>query len=246
MPPCRVNRARFSLELIAGSDVPEGAPENFAIEEETAVSEVIEVVVQTTKHLLESVGITVVEGCVRGDAGTYLIEIVITRIGLFDLVDKVLTLGTITYKGHVAHKDIPKLGEFVEMVIADEASDLGETRVAIDVEQLGFAVGFSIGRHRAELVDFERASAFADAFLTENSVASVLKFDGNEAYHKEGEEDNEAQGGNDNVERALIETPESRHAILNVSFGEYEFFCLSHRIYVKGVYKIRCEPTLIT
>ena len=166
--------------------MPKGAPKNLAIKEEAAVSEVVKIVMQTAEHLLNGVGITIVKGGVGGDAGTYLIEVVVAGIHLLDLIYEILTFRTVADKRHVANKYIPKLRKLVKMVITDETTYLRKARVSIDVEELGLAIGLGIGRHGTELVNVKGATVLAYTFLAENCIASVLELDGYEANEEEG------------------------------------------------------------
>ena len=89
-----------------------------------------EVVTQTAKHLLDGVGIAVVEGSVGGDTRTDLVEVAITGIALQNLLDVELALGTGTDESHLTTEDVPELGVFVEVVLTQKDASLGSSDIS--------------------------------------------------------------------------------------------------------------------
>ena len=116
-------------ELFSRYNLKERHPENLDVEAPRAVLQIKKVVAQAAEHLLDGVGIAVVEGGVRSDSRTDLVEVAITGIALHNLVDVELALGTWTDKGHLATEDVPELGKFVEVVFTKELADLGHAFV---------------------------------------------------------------------------------------------------------------------
>ena len=171
-----------------------------------------EVVAQATEHLLNSVGIAVVEGGVRSDPRTDLVEVAITGIALHDLVDVELALGTWTDKGHLATEDVPELGKFVEVVFTKELADLGHAFVLATGMQGGTCL-FGIELHAAELVDVERATETADALLLENGGTTVFALDSNVAEQKQGGKDNHGDQGSQTVNNTLGVAFETIHSV---------------------------------
>ena len=134
---------------------------------------VVEVVVQARDHLVDGVRIAVVERGVGGHAGAYLVEEGVARVALHDLVDVELPLGPRADEGHVAAEDVPQLRQLVEVMLAQELADARQALVAALPVEL-WPGGLGVERHRAELVDVERASEAADALLPEQGRAAVL------------------------------------------------------------------------
>ena len=95
------------LEFLSENYVGECLPEHLDVEPETAVAQVVEVVFQAAQHLVHRVGIAVLEGGIGGDAGTYLIQVVIARVLLHYLVYEELALGAVSYEGHVSLEHVP-------------------------------------------------------------------------------------------------------------------------------------------
>lgn len=69
-----------------------------------------EVVTQAAEHLLDGIGIAVVERGVRRDARTNLKQITVAGITFHDLLDVELALGTGADKGHLTTEHVPQLG----------------------------------------------------------------------------------------------------------------------------------------
>lgn len=171
-----------------------------------------EVVAQAAEHLFDGVGIAVVEGGVRSDPRTDLVEVTITGIALHDLVDVELALGTGTDKGHLATEDVPKLGKFVEVVFTKELADLGHAFVLAAGIQGGTCL-FGIELHAAELVDVERTTKTADALLLENGGTAVFALDSNVAEQKQGGKDNHGDQGGQTVNNTLGVAFETIHSV---------------------------------
>ncbi len=111
-----------------------------------------------------------------GDAGFDDVAIVVEGDFLNKLVDKDFLFRAGADKAHVACKDVPELGQFVDASFADDVADAGNAGVA-QLCHLG-AVFFGVAAHAAEFVDTEFAAATADAVLAEQDVAGAFKFDG--------------------------------------------------------------------
>ena len=148
-----------------------------------------EVVAQAAEHLLDSVGVAVVESGVGGDTRTYLVEVAITGVALHNPVDVEFALRSRSDKGHLAAEDVPELGQFVEMVLTQELADLGHAFVLAAGIQ-GRACLLGIGLHATELVDVERTTETADTLLLENGRSAVFALDCNVAEQKQRRKDN--------------------------------------------------------
>lgn len=165
---------------------------------------VVEIHLQAGEHLLDRIRVAVVERGQREESRAHGIQQLVARIVLHDLVDKDLSLGSMAYKRHVAPQDIPKLGQLVEVVIADKAADACQALVAVVVELS--PVGLGLDDHRTEFMQREGLAVATDALLMEKSGASILPFDGNpDDEHQPGEDKNACNRAN-NVERALAKT----------------------------------------
>jgi hypothetical protein len=71
------------------------------------VLEIVEVVLQSPQHLLEGVGIAVMQRGIGGYPWAYLVQQLIAWVLGHNLLNIVATLRTVAHKGHVAHEDIP-------------------------------------------------------------------------------------------------------------------------------------------
>ena len=174
--------------------------------------QIIEVVVQAIDHLFDGVGVAVIERCIRGDTGTNLIEIRIAVVFLHDLVDVVLAFRARTDEGHVAAEDIPKLWEFVKMVLAQHFPDLGQAVVGFSAGELRTAV-FGVDAHGAEFEDVERFAVKTYALLLIDGRTAVFKFDSQIAKQNEGRKSHETNRRHENVERPLGKAVETVHPI---------------------------------
>lgn len=199
-------------ELLPKHNSKECHPKDFKIESPGAVLQIEEIVAQATEHLLDGVGIAIVEGGVRGDTRTDLVEVAITGIAFHDLVDVEFALGTRADKGHLPAEDVPELGKLVEVVFTKELSDLGHAFVLAAGIQGGTCF-FGIELHAAELVDVERTTETADALLLENGGTAVFALDSNVAEQKQGGKDNHGDQGSQTVNNTLCVAFETIHSV---------------------------------
>ena len=229
-----VNNSVVNSELLSEHNAEERHPQDFEIESPRAVFKVEQVVAQTAEHLLHGVGIAVVKGGVGSNPGTYLKQVTVTGIAFHNLVDVILTFGTGADESHLSEEYVPKLGQFVEMVFAQELADLGKTFVlAAGIK--GRTVFFGIELHAAELVDIERTSEAPDAFLLENGRTAVFAFYGNVAYQKQRREHDKGDESDEAVHAPFYITFEAVHPVGNVMIVFFYLFKI-HKI----VYKVSC------
>lgn len=85
----------------------EGGEENLDVGPQTLVLQIVEVVVEASKHLLHSIGVAVVQSGVGSHSGAYGIQICVARIVLHDLVDIEFAFGTVANESHVALEHVP-------------------------------------------------------------------------------------------------------------------------------------------
>ena len=128
--------------------------------------QIVQVILQTLKHLFHRIGVTVMQSCVRCNTWSYLVEINISSIILQNLVYIKLTLWTRTNKRHISAEYIVQLWQLVKMMRPYKLSDFGQTRIVLStsVAQLRTHL-LSIKTHRAELVDIERSAETTYALL---------------------------------------------------------------------------------
>lgn len=200
------------LELLPKYNSKERHPKNLEVEAPGTVLQIKKIVAQATEHLLDGVGIAIVEGGVGSDTRTDLVEVAITGIALHNLVDVELALGTRADKGHLPAEDVPKLGKLVEVVLTKELADLGHAFVLAAGIQGGTCL-FGIELHAAELVDVERATETADALLLENGGTAVFALDSNVAEQKQGGKDNHGDQGGQTVNNTLGVAFETIHSV---------------------------------
>lgn len=199
-------------ELFSRYNLKERHPKNLDVKSPGAVLQIEEIVAQAAEHLLDGIGIAVVEGGVGGDPRTDLVEVAITGIALHDLVDVELALGTGTDKGHLATEDVPELRKLVEVVFTKELADLGHAFVLAARIQGGTCL-FGIELHAAELVDVERATETADALLLENGGTAVFALDSNVTEQKQGGKDYHSDQGSQTVNNTLGVAFETIHSV---------------------------------
>ena len=200
------------LEFLAEDDVHEGHRQYLEVEPPGTVFQVEQVVAQATEHLLEGVRVAVVQGGVGRDARTDLIEIAVAGVALHDLVDVEFAFGARADEGHLSDEHVPQLGQFVQMVLAQELADFCQTGVGTALVQGG--TGFlRVQAHAAELVDVEGTSEPPDAFLLEDGGAAVLVPDGYVADQEQGREDDQGDGGQQAVAATLHVPFEAVHAV---------------------------------
>ena len=164
--------------------------------------QIIEVELQTAEHLLHRVGIAVVERGVGRQARTDLVQFLVAGIAFHYLVDEILALRTGADERHVALQHVPELGQLVEMVSAQEASEGCQT-VVISFGQLRNAVLLIVYNHGAELVDVERATALADALLNEDGRTFGAELQANVYDEIYWRKDNESQYGANDVKQSF-------------------------------------------
>ena len=175
------------LELLSEHDVAEGLDEYLGVKPPGAVFQVVEVEFQSSQHLRHGICIAVVECGVGGDTRTNLVEVLVARVVLHDLVDVELALGTRTDERHVADEDIPELRKLVEVVRSQEGTHLGEARVTAHLQEVG-AILLGINAHGAKLIDEERLAMKPDALLSVNDWKPILPADGDGASQGQGRE----------------------------------------------------------
>ena len=138
--------------------------------------QIVQVVLQSDQHLLHRVRITVIERGITCHTRTNLIEHIITGILLFYQFDVIGTFRTWSYKCHVADKHIPQLGQFIEMMLAEETPNLGLTGIIVPVAALEQRRTPLLCPylHRTELIDGKGSAEASDALLLEDGRSTVL------------------------------------------------------------------------
>lgn len=138
---------------------------------------------------------------------------------LDNLVDIVLPFRSGAYKRHVALEDVPKLREFVEVMVTQETADMSHAIIFLMSEQLR-SVFLCIHSHASELINGERLSETSDALLLENSRSTVLVPDQNIANEEERRKDNKRYSSNKTISNPL-------------------------RVALKGVHSVRDKPWVV-
>lgn len=206
-----------ALEFLALHDVEESHEEDFHLKPPTAVLEVVEVELQTAEHLLQRVAIAIVERGVGGDARTDLVEVLVARVALHDLLDVVFALGARADEGHVADKHVVELGQLVEVMGTKETAHACQAAVVLMCGELR-PVLLGVELHAAELVDKERTPISPDALLFVDGGTAVLTPHGDVAEEKQGGEDDEADECHAEVEATLQVAARLGHAVFDVVF----------------------------
>ena len=97
-----------------------------------------------------------------------------------------------------------QLGQFVEVVGAQETADAGQSRVIVLLQQF-LALFLCVDHHAAELVDVKRPSAQSDALLLVDGRPAT-QFDGQPADQNKRREDNQTQGRHDEIKEPFHAT----------------------------------------
>ena len=105
-------------------------------------------------------------------------------------------------EGHLAGEDVKELRELVDGGFSDEASDVGDARVARDGPALLF-VCFGLLHHGAELIHHERLVMEADALLLKDDRARRGELDEDRDDEHDRAEEDDADEGADDVDGAL-------------------------------------------
>ena len=134
---------------------------------------------------------------------------------LHDLVDEVLALRAWTHERHVAHKHVPQLGEFVDVVLAEKTLKLRRFHTVALRHELRTLV-FHHSAQRAELVDGERLATIADTLLSEKHRTVFLDNhdEGDDKEHRE--EDDKSEQGTDKIRDPLHAALKGIHCIVAV------------------------------
>lgn len=157
-----------------------------------------------------------------GDAGAH--AAVQRRVEAVVLLQFLAHHGTRPDQAHVAHEHVPELGQLVQAGLADEAAELGDARVVLELERgIPFGPGrgvrleqvaqhlFGVGDHRAELEALELASATAHAGVLVDGGAARGHEDQCPDDHEEPPEEREEDQRPHDVHRPF---EEARHSPL--------------------------------
>lgn len=172
------------------------------------MADIVQVIMQADEHLLYCISVAIIESSVRGNAGSYLIEILVSRVLLHNLIDEERALRSVANEGHVALQHIPQLREFIKMMRPEELASLRESRVAILIKELRDARCLGVGSHRAELIYLKWLPMPAYSCLRENNLAMVILLNKNVAKQEQRGEYYQTHHRADNIEGAFVETPE--------------------------------------
>ena len=86
---------------------------------------------------------------------------------------------------HVAHKDIPQLGQLVQAGLAQEPPHPGDILVRV-VEEMGGHIVGGVDPHGAEFQDVEMLFVDAHPFLLEKHRAGRIQLDGDAEHQQQG------------------------------------------------------------
>jgi len=104
-------------------------------------------------------------------------------------------------QAHVADKHVPKLGQLVQRVFAEESAQAGQAGVLAGLGAV--AIRVHIGTHGAELVEGEGAAIPAGPLLTEEARAGACQADGQGDDQQHRPEDRQGQARDQQIEPAL-------------------------------------------
>ena len=205
-------RLRYELDFVAFHPVSEflpreygehGQEDDFRVEPQRAVVQVVQVHAQPFEHLLHRVRVAVVERGGREQAGTQLVEQRVGGVDVHDLVHEEPALGARADEAHLALEHVPQLRELVQMVLAQETPHAGQPPVVRTAAQRRTAVGFRRGDHGTELVQREGLPMIAHTLLSENGLAAVLPLDGGVDDEEQRREDGHADDARHDVQHPL-------------------------------------------
>ena len=122
-------------------------------------------------------------------------------------------------KRQVALEHVEELRQLVDGSLADEASDLGDARIALGDEHLGFRVAH-LGIHRAELEDVDDLVVEAVPLLPKDHRSLGIELDGDCRAEHHRPEDGDGRQAEEDVEAALgHRIPVGDRAVENVEKG---------------------------
>lgn len=109
--------------------------------------------------------------------------------------------GAGAHQAHIALEDIDQLDQLVELPATDQRPDPGDARVGADGDLAGLG-GLPLG-HAAQLVDAEGLAVAPDALLAEEYRPRAVQLDGDGHQQEQRREQQQPQGGTDQVECPL-------------------------------------------
>ena len=86
---------------------------------------------------------------------------------------------------HIAHKDVPQLGQLVQAGLAQETPHPGDILVRV-VEEMGGHIVGGVDPHGAEFQDVEMLFVDAHPFLLEKHRAGRIQLDGDAEHQQQG------------------------------------------------------------
>lgn len=139
--------------------------------------------------------------CVAGDAGLYGVSVhVVGHLGGV-FVGMLEHVGSGTDDGHVANQYVPKLGDLIEVALAEELSEPGDAFVFPGCLT---EVGAGVEMHGAELVTDEFSSITTGAALTEEHGSSGGHLDKTSNDQKgDGEDKKDDEQGKEEIKGSL-------------------------------------------
>ncbi len=113
---------------------------------------------------------------------------------------------------HISDQYVEELRELIQARLSQEVAKFRYTRVVLDLVGgpvllpklwVGSEDFFSVSHHRPKLVDFERLAILADALLLERDRKPVRTGDRESDEEKDGKQDEQGGGAEDDVRNAL-------------------------------------------
>ena len=105
--------------------------DNLNVRKERIVIQILEIKTQALQHLLNGISVPILKSSVREEPWADRIETNVVRVALHNLINEELALGTRPDERHLPLDYIPELGEFIEVVSADERANLRQTAIPI-------------------------------------------------------------------------------------------------------------------
>jgi len=129
-------------------DGAEGFGHDVDVEEDAAVFDVVEVVLEFDEAVFDGFAIGVVDLCPAGESGFDDVAGFVIGHAVGDFLDEYGALGTGSDDGHLAFEDVYELGEFVDAGFAEELPEIGDAAVVDDGKNS--TGGFGIANHGAQ------------------------------------------------------------------------------------------------
>lgn len=195
-----IDDEEFHTGLVGVFGREQGEEHDAKIEKQTPVLDVIEIIGQSINQ--RGVASESVDGGPAGDAGFDRGAEVVMADGVFEVFDIFGSFRAGSDQAHLADQDVPELGKFVEVPLAEKFADPQSAGVILDGPAGGGSF-FGIETHAAEFEDGEGEVVAAEAGLAVEDGSRGFAVDEVGAHGHDGGEEDEADDGAEDVDETF-------------------------------------------